>query len=72
MALKSQRYEISENLGHIVVISRKTAISAKNTICDTLALNSQRYENSEILGHTVVISRKRSNQLRTRFVILGH
>ena len=55
--LNSQRHEISEILGHTVVISRETVKSA-NRICHTWALNCQRYEISEILGHIVVIIRK--------------
>ena len=47
-SLNLRRYEISEILGHTVVISRKTVKSAQNTICDTWALNSRSYEISEI------------------------
>ena len=71
MHLNSQRYGISEILGHIVVISRKTLKSTKNTNFDTCALNSQRYGISEILGHIVVISRKTVKDLRTRILIFG-
>ena len=57
-ALISQRYEISEVVGHTVVISREMVKSAKKTICNTGALNSRTYEISEILVHTVEISLK--------------
>ena len=58
LALNSQRFEISDILGHTVVKSRKTVKSANNTICDTCTLNSQRYDMSDILVHTVVKYRK--------------
>ena len=39
-ALISRRYEIIEDLAHIVTFSRKTVKLVENTICDSYALSS--------------------------------
>ena len=47
-----------DNLAHTVVISRKRANSARNTIFDTCAQNSRRYDFCDIFDDTVLISDK--------------